>query len=184
MIKEIRYGISLIDENEKILFTNTGDDKLNPGIVASEGIDIQRVFIPSQGQFRIDVLVYGTGINYEQTFAGIGSGLIEVGPGGIKSTPITNQPADEISIPDWVRNNAGWWSGGEITDNDFASGIEYMIKENIIKVPAISSGEASENAIIPDWVRNNALWWSERQISDEDFANGIQYLIEQGIISV
>ena len=184
LIKDVRYGISLIDEQEQILFTNTGIDQINPGIVASEGIDIQRVFIPSQGQFRIDVLVYGTGINYEQTFAGIGSGLIEVGPGGIKSIPINNQPVDEISIPDWVRNNAGWWSGGEITDNDFASGIEFMIKENIIRVPATSSGEASEDAVIPDWVRNNAQWWSERQISDDDFANGIQYLIEQGIISV
>jgi hypothetical protein len=184
LIKDIHYGISLIDEHEHILFTNTGDDELNPGILASEGIDIQRVFIPNQGQFRIDVLVYGTGITYEQTNAGIGSGLIEVGPGGINPTPISKQPIDEISIPDWVRNNAGWWSGGEITDNDFASGIEFMIKENIIKVPATSGGEASKDAVIPDWVRNNAQWWSERQISDEDFANGIQYLIEQGIISV
>ena len=184
LIKDIRYGIFLIDENEKVLFTNIGDDELNPGIVASEGIDIQRVFIPNQGQFRIDVVVYGTGITYEQTYAGIGSGLIEVGLGGINPSPIINQPPDEISIPDWVRNNAGWWSGGEISDNDFASGIEFMIKENIIKVPVTSSGEASEDAVIPDWVRNNAQWWSERQISDEDFANGIQYLIEKGIISV
>jgi len=59
-----------------------------------------------------------------------------------------------------------------------------MIKESIIKVPPITSGEAHQNAVIPDWVRNNAGWWSEGLISDEDFANGIQYLIQQGIISV
>jgi hypothetical protein len=94
------------------------------------------------------------------------------------------QPSSKISIPDWVRNNAGWWSDGAITDNDFASGIEFMIKESIIKVPPITSGEAPQNAVIPDWVRNNAGWWSEGLISDEDFANGIQYLIQQGIISV
>jgi hypothetical protein len=184
LIKDIRYGISLIDEHEHVLFTNTGDDELNPGIVASEGIDIQRVFIPSQGQFRIDVLVYGTGITYEQTFAGIGSGLIEVGSGGINPTPTNNQPPAEISIPDWVRNNAAWWSNGEITDNDFASGIEFMIKESIIRVPVTSSGQVSENAVIPDWVRNNAGWWADGAITDKDFASGIQYLIEQGIISV
>jgi len=184
LIKDIRYAISLIDENEKVLFTNTGDDELNPGIVASEGIDIQRVFIPSQGAFRIDVLVYGTGINYEQTYAGIGSGLIEVGPAGVTPTPIDKQPTDEISIPDWVRNNAGWWSDGAITDNDFASGIEFMIKESIIKVPGTSSGQASADAVIPDWVRNNAGWWSEGLISDQDFASGLQFLIEKGIISV
>jgi len=108
---------------------------------------------------------------------------IEIAPGleyefDPKSTP------GEISIPDWVRNNAGWWSDGSITDNDFASGLEFMIKENIIKVPTTSNGQSTENAIIPDWVRNNAGWWSEGLISDKDFANGIQYLIQQGIISV
>ncbi len=92
--------------------------------------------------------------------------------------------ANEISIPEWVRNNAGWWSSNQIQDSDFASGIEYMIKEGIIKVPLTNNGQYTENAIIPDWVRNNAGWWSERLISDEEFANGLQYLIENGIISV
>ena len=90
----------------------------------------------------------------------------------------------QVLIPDWVRNNAGWWSAGQIGDNDFASGIEYMIKEGIIKVPTTSSGQKSADAVIPDWVRNNAQWWSEGQISDNDFASGLQYLIEHGIISV
>jgi len=91
---------------------------------------------------------------------------------------------DEVSIPDWVRNNAGWWSDEAIPDIDFVSGIEFMIQENIIKVPSTSSGHESEDAIIPDWIRNNAKWWSERLISDEEFANGLQYLIKNGIISV
>jgi len=72
--------------------------------------------------------------------------------------------ANEISIPEWVRNNAGWWSSNQIQDSDFASGIEYMIKEGIIKVPLTNNGQNTENAIIPDWVRNNAGWWSERLI--------------------
>ena len=90
----------------------------------------------------------------------------------------------EISIPNWVRNNAGWWSSGQIGDNDFASGIEFMIKEDIIRVPSTTSGPASEDAVIPDWVRNNAGWWADGLISDEDFANGLQFLIQNGIISV
>jgi hypothetical protein len=96
---------------------------------------------------------------------------------------VSNGNQVDISIPDWVRNNASWWSEGTITDNDFASGIEFMIKEGIIKVSS-TVGQVSENAIIPDWVRNNANWWSERLVSDEEFANGLQYLIKNGIISV
>lgn len=182
LLKDIRYGFFLIDQDTNdIIFSNVGDDISNPGILASEGIDIQKITLSSQKTYRIDIAVFGQGIAYDTTYAGIGSGLIEVGPGGINSS---TPPPTEISIPDWVRNNAGWWSGGEITDNDFASGIEFMIQENIIRVPATSSGESNEDAVIPDWVRNNAGWWAEGLISDEDFANGIQFLIQEGIISV
>ena len=95
----------------------------------------------------------------------------------------TQENQNDIAIPDWVRNNAEWWSDRLITDNEFATGIEFLIKEGIIIVPS-TSGQVSENAIIPDWVRNNAEWWSDRIISDEEFANGLQYLIKNGIISV
>ena len=96
----------------------------------------------------------------------------------------TLTPSETITIPDWVRNNAAWWSEGQIDDRTFANGIEFMIKEGIIVVPATSSGEAKDDVTIPDWVRNNAAWWSEGQIDDKTFANGLQFLIKEGIISV
>ncbi len=114
-----------------------------------------------------------------------GNGLARVGIPVVVNrinTHTQNGISDEISIPDWVRNNAGWWSEGQISDNDFASGIEFMIKQDIIKVPL--SHQTNEDATIPDWVRNNAGWWSEGLISDNDFANAIKYLLENGIISV
>ena len=58
----------------------SGDDSLNLGIVAVEGIDIQKIYVPSQGQYRIDILAYGTGLDYNPKYAGIGSGIIEIGP--------------------------------------------------------------------------------------------------------
>jgi len=186
LIKDIRYSYTVIDQNSnEIIFENTGDDPNNLGIVATEGIDIQRINIPSQGSYRIDVLVFGTGINYESTYAGIGSGLLEVGSGAPTTTP-TPKPIPEqksISIPDWVQNNAGWWAEGLIDDSDFASGIEFMIKEGIIQVPLTEKQQDGES-VIPDWVKNNAGWWAEGLISDKDFAGGLQFLIANGIISV
>jgi len=35
-------------------------------------------------------------------------------------------------IPDWVRNNAGWWATGQIDDASFISGIKYLIENNIM----------------------------------------------------
>src|SRR5574341_1027962 len=52
--------------------------------------------------------------------------------------------SEEIKIPDWVRNNAKWWSNGEIDDKTFAGGIQYMIKEGIISVSVDSYQNSSD----------------------------------------
>ena len=183
LLKDIRYGLSINSESGIELISNVGSDPINPGLMAMEGINTQKIRMPSQELYRIQVAIFGQGINYDQTYAGIAEGILEVGSGG--SMPIKQEiTPQEISIPDWVRNNAGWWAGGQIGDNDFASGIEYMIKEGIINVPTTSIGQATGDSVIPDWVRNNAGWWADGQISDEDFANGLQYLIKIGVISV
>ena len=94
-----------------------------------------------------------------------------------------NLPAAPIKekIPQWIKNNAEWWSKRAITDSDFLRGIEYLIQNNImqIEVTQINSSQSSE---IPVWIRNNAEWWSKGLISDDEFLSGIKYLIEVGII--
>ena len=37
-------------------------------------------------------------------------------------------------VPEWVKNNAGWWADGQIPDSAFIDGIEYLIKDGIIKI--------------------------------------------------
>jgi len=39
-----------------------------------------------------------------------------------------------IQLPDWIRNNAGWWAEGMIAEDDFVNAIQFLIKEGIIKV--------------------------------------------------
>ena len=40
----------------------------------------------------------------------------------------------ETEIPPWIKNNAGWWADGLITDADFVSGIQYLITNGIMRV--------------------------------------------------
>jgi len=87
-------------------------------------------------------------------------------------------------IPDWIHNNAKWWVEGTIGDGDFTSGIQYLIKEGIIKIPETVSTGNGDSQEIPGWIKNNADWWAQGLISDDDFVKGIQYLVEQGIIQV
>ena len=86
-------------------------------------------------------------------------------------------------VPDWIKNNAGWWSNSAINDDSFIQGIQFLIKEKILNVSSTVI-ESEGDAKIPQWVKNNAAWWSEGVTSEEDFLNGIEYLIENGIISL
>lgn len=87
-------------------------------------------------------------------------------------------------VPDWVKSTAGWWSDRIISQNEFTSGLEFLIGEGIILISDIEPGIPGPDKIIPDWVRNTAGWWSDNRIPDSEFINAMKYLIETGIIEV
>jgi len=89
----------------------------------------------------------------------------------------------EIKIPQWIKNDALWWSEDLIQDSDFVLGIQFLITEGIMKIPPTESGSNS-GIEIPDWIKNNAGWWAADLISDQEFVSGIQFLITNGIMSV
>jgi len=94
-------------------------------------------------------------------------------------------PAVSTSIPDWVRNNAEWWSKDLIGESDFVSGIEYLIIHGVIQVPIVPDEDESDDvAFVPPWIKDTAGWWAEGLVSDSEFVNGLQYLVKQGILSV
>ena len=42
-----------------------------------------------------------------------------------------------IVIPEWIKQNAKWWVNGEVTDESFTSGIQYLIKTGIMRIEVI-----------------------------------------------
>ena len=93
------------------------------------------------------------------------------------------------SVPSWIKQNADWWAQGLISDQDFAIGIGYMVKEKIIQIDNMeldSDGtlEISNNLEIPSWIKNNADWWSRGVISENDFKEGIEFMISEDIIQI
>jgi hypothetical protein len=91
---------------------------------------------------------------------------------------------DQNEIPEWVKNNAGWWADGSIKDESFIQGIQFLIKEGIIKIPLTTQSSESNSSEIPEWVKNNAGWWADKKIDDDSFIGGIQFLIKEGIIKI
>ena len=112
------------------------------------------------------------------SFSLLGSGIL-----------VPNSSAQDAQIPSWIKNVAGWWASGVISENEFLSGIEYLINNNIILIDFVPCNDKIQSQYgdtksVPDWIKNNAIWWSENLIDDIDFINGLQYLIEYKIIKI
>ena len=97
---------------------------------------------------------------------------------------IAKTPESVTAIPEWIKNNAGWWADGQIDDSSFLQGIQFLIKEGIMVIPPTETSGSSDSQGVPAWVKNNAGWWADGQIDDNSFVSGIQYLVKAGIIQV
>ena len=95
---------------------------------------------------------------------------------------VEKQKTQSVTIPSWIKKNAGLWADGTIDSSNFLKGIEYLIQQGIISVP--ETAKHNSGGKIPDWFKQDAAWWYQGKIDDKTFANAIQYLISIGIISV
>jgi len=112
------------------------------------------------------------------SFSLIGSGIF-----------VPNSSAQDAQIPGWIKDVASWWANDQISENEFVTGIEYLINNNIILLHSIPCNEKIESQYgdtksVPDWIKNNASWWSDNLIDDTDFINGLQYLIKHKIVKI
>lgn len=173
----IDYKVAIMEGNNQICGT--------PILHTAEGSITIPCMLPDAATYRVIVEVDGIlfqPIPPETAAFTVTVGSTSLPPGTNQTT--TNNATGTIKIPNWVRNNAKWWSQGQIDDVTFAAGIQYMIKTGIIIIPPTQSGHTSSGVSIPMWVKNNAGWWSKGQIDDATFVAGIQYLVKVGIIQV
>ena len=136
---------------------------------------------PKTGEYKFDYHLDNTKLSgtYQIKAVYLGNVL-----GNISFEPLTFYDDPKITlIPDWIRNNAKWWTGNQINDSTFVTGIQYMINEQIIKISNLpkSSGNTEK---IPDWVRTNTAWWADGITSDEEFIAAIKFLVETGAIQI
>ncbi len=161
----VNYDFS-ITQNDKIIFKQSGFSS-----------DSKEKHNTAEFTIPYDV----TGIVY-LNFQNLGDNNLAKTSIPIIINKITNE--NDVSIPEWIRNNAKWWSDGQIDDETFVQGIQYLIKEEIMKIPQTTQGTASTSNQIPSWIKNNAGWWADGSIDDSSFVQGIQYLIENRIIRI
>ncbi|MDC0159635.1 hypothetical protein OAJ55_03000 [Candidatus Nitrosopelagicus sp.] len=111
-----------------------------------------------------------------------------------QSTGATPTSADDVlddevtqvsaSVPDWVKNTAGWWADGAISEGEFVKGVEFLIQQQIINTDAQTTSSEGTDASIPDWVKNTAGWWADGAISEGEFVSAIEHLVKTGTIII
>jgi len=68
---------------------------------------------------------------------------------GFLGFSITASAADS-AIPEWIKNNAKWWSEGSISETDYIKSLEYLITNGILQIPipiAITEVTATQTAL-------------------------------------
>ena len=95
-----------------------------------------------------------------------------------------NSFVEDISeIPDWFKRTAEWWSLMEISDTEFLSNIEYLIKKDIIRIPdQVISSDGDSESHLPSWLRENAGQWGQGLLSNDEFSRNIQWMIDNNFI--
>ena len=103
--------------------------------------------------------------------------------GAKSSTQFTLEDTGKVGLPPWIKDLAKMWVTDRISGKHFSVAIEYMINNEIIKIPYTESDDVSATTI-PEWVKNNAGWWAVGAIDDTTFTLALQYLVKTGIITV
>ena len=83
---------------------------------------------------------------------------------------------ENIIIPAWIKNNAGWWASDNISDSDFLYGIKYLVESNIIK---FQSDDIEQYILDWDTVVNDSLYAYEGSIRlQSKFFDYVNYTVE------
>jgi len=181
-INHIDYKV-LISKDGKEVYSTSGISHTH------SFFDMVSYYFTDKGKYPVRVSV--TGFEHQNIPVETAIFTLIVGDVDEEQTTETSQSSQKTdtvkeskTIPDWIRNNAQWWSLTQISDQDFARGLEYLIKEDIINVPKETASEGQAEQNIPGWLRKNAGWWSQGLLTDDEFLKSIQYLINNGFIKI
>jgi hypothetical protein len=184
-LNQVQYDLLLVDENLKPI-RSMAEDEGRQFLYSPSGQALIDFLVEAEpGTAKYAVWVYGLAPEGIVPSTPDDYLIIEVPISAREgSTVVTTPPKQTQSIPSWIKNNAGWWADGSIDDSSFVQGIQFLIKEGIMKIPPTTQGAGTGTNEIPSWIKNNAGWWADGSIDDSSFVQGIQFLIKEGIMKI
>ena len=113
--------ISIFDSNQKLILTQKAP--VNSDTTFSHNVILNEKFF--EGEYQVKTQYGNSNTTIEKTSLVINSNNI---------ISMDQKPSTDSKIPDWIKSNAGWWADGQIDDNSFIQGIQFLIKEGLIKI--------------------------------------------------
>jgi len=131
-LNQVHYDILVVDSNLKPIRSIAQDEGRQKLFSASGQVQTFTTVKEKPGTAHYVIWIYGT--NPEQIVppvAELDYFQVDIPISG--ESPQTST-GTILNIPKWIKNNAGFWANGQITDQDFVSGIQYLITNGILKI--------------------------------------------------
>lgn len=100
-----------------------------------------------------------------------------------KPTQKPENPIKVLTIPDWVKQIAKWWSLDQIDTSEFTGAISFLISQEIIQVPYFETNK-QDLETMPLSIKENTELWADSKIKDSEFIPSIEFMIQNGFIKV
>ena len=87
-----------------------------------------------------------------------------------------------VKIPDWVKNLTQYWVNQQMSDEQYAASLKYLIEQKIVHVPYSIQTTDDPSLEIPIWIKTNSQKWIDGAMSNDEFSIGVQWMLERGLI--
>ena len=147
------------------------------------GIDSFSYAFMVEGSY--DIAVSLEGIDFSPIPKEVATFPIVIGTGERIMIDVVDVTVPESTqIPQWIKQVGEFWIEDKIDDAGFVQVIEYLVQEDIIRIPYAEAPEGEAATQIPSWIKSNTEFWVTGKISDDEFTIGLEWLINNGIIRV
>ena len=81
--------------------------------------------------------------------------------------------AEEGLIPAWIKSTASFWVEGDISDSEFITALQFLVKEGILVIPSEQNEKTDVFQLSVKELKDQAVSWDYKDIlRDEDYYVG------------
>lgn len=131
-LNQVQFDLISVDENLKPLRSMANEDNKQFLYSPSGQTNVDIIVEEEPGIAHYVIWIYGLAPDWTLPETAPDYLVLDI-PISENKEIIKPQPPVQ-SIPSWIKNNAGWWADGQIDDSSFVQGIQWLIKEGIMKI--------------------------------------------------